>query len=310
MAVLERNEQLEGTYFDEPPAYDLNNVSVTDRKELLAEVRSTSSSGTDCITLATPHFTPSKTLLVNARGIRLISLPLPSRELEIPITTTDGQLVYTSRRARICSGNAVLHDANDQELLASEYLFGPGRDPKIHILGGPADKQATIVTKSKWTSRQQEFVLPDGLTFTWLYKRERDAYDSAVKGKEKKRTHLILVVREAPPVSDESAGKAGDKEEEEGGGKQQQQQKKEKSGKEFGRRVAELVRNDEARTPGSSSTRAGNGGELKIDSEYCDGIGLREDVIVASCLMMLKKEIDRRRAVQFAMMAGASSGGS
>lgn len=72
------------------------------------------------------------------------------------------------------------------------------------------------------------------------------------------------------------------------------------------KRVAELVRNDEARTPGTSATDAGNDGELKIDSTFCERIGLRVDVVVVSCLMMLKKEIDRRRAMQFMIIAGAA----
>jgi hypothetical protein len=37
---------------------------------------------------------------------------------------------------------------------------------------------------------------------------------------------------------------------------------------------------------------------------------LEEVVVVATCLVMLKKEIDRLRMVQFMVIAGAASGGA
>ncbi|KAF2032167.1 hypothetical protein EK21DRAFT_61569 [Setomelanomma holmii] len=59
-----------------------------------------------------------------------------------------------------------------------------------------------------------------------------------------------------------------------------------------GKRFAALIRNDETRTPGSKCCSAGNGGELVL-SEHADGKnGLAEEVVIAICLLMLKKEID------------------
>jgi hypothetical protein len=269
------------SYLDEPPAYDFKELSPTDRKDLIEEVSSLSSLATNVTSVSSSHFTPTKTLLVNARGIRMIRLPIPSGQLEIPITNTNGDLVYVSTREKRCSGNAILYDNSGKELLASEYQFGPGREPKIRHLGQGDGGERLIVTKGKWTSRRQDFVLPDGKTFTWRYIREADNFAS-IDGKEKKRSHLVLDVPDASPVIN----------------------KKSKKVKDNRIRVAELVRNDEARTPGTGPCDAGNGGQLEIDSAYCEGIGLRDDVIVASCLMMLKKEIDRRRAVQFMVLAG------
>ena len=67
------------------------------------------------------------------------------------------------------------------------------------------------------------------------------------------------------------------------------------------RRIAQLVRSSETRTSGTSRCTAGNGGELQIQEGELDSA-----VIVATCLMMLKKEIDRRRLIQFAIIGGAA----
>ncbi|KAH7377617.1 hypothetical protein BKA66DRAFT_152667 [Pyrenochaeta sp. MPI-SDFR-AT-0127] len=76
------------------------------------------------------------------------------------------------------------------------------------------------------------------------------------------------------------------------------------------KRLAALVRNDETRTSGSKSCSAGNGGELVLGEDVGGKDGVNEDLVIATCLLMLKKEIDRRRTVQFMMIAGAVSGGS
>jgi hypothetical protein len=73
------------------------------------------------------------------------------------------------------------------------------------------------------------------------------------------------------------------------------------------KRIATLVRNDETRTPGSKSCSAGNGGELVLGEGVDGNDGVSEDLVVATCLLMLKKEIDRRRTVQFMMIAGAGA---
>ncbi|CAI7619596.1 unnamed protein product [Penicillium crustosum] len=74
-----------------------------------------------------------------------------------------------------------------------------------------------------------------------------------------------------------------------------------------GPRIAQLVRGEDSRTPGTSRSSAGNGGELQIDEAALQSLELDEAVIVATCLMMLKKEIDRRRMIQLAIIAGAGS---
>jgi hypothetical protein len=74
-------------------------------------------------------------------------------------------------------------------------------------------------------------------------------------------------------------------------------------------RVAQLIRSEETRTPGTKASFAGNGGRLEMCLRSEEGGELiDEDTIVVTCLVMLKKEIDRLRGIQIAVMSGG--GGS
>lgn len=73
------------------------------------------------------------------------------------------------------------------------------------------------------------------------------------------------------------------------------------------KRIAVLVRNDKTRTPGSKSYSAGNGGELLLSEHLGSQDGINEDPVVATVLLMLMKEIDRRRTVQFIMITIAAT---
>jgi hypothetical protein len=73
------------------------------------------------------------------------------------------------------------------------------------------------------------------------------------------------------------------------------------------RRIAQLVRNEQTRPQGTSKTTAGNGGELVLDRNASDE--LDEALVVATCLLMLKKEIDRRRTLQTMVILSAVSSG-
>ncbi|PGH08137.1 hypothetical protein GX51_01290 [Blastomyces parvus] len=68
------------------------------------------------------------------------------------------------------------------------------------------------------------------------------------------------------------------------------------------KRVAHLLRNKGTRPPKTSRFTAGNGGELVIDRDASEEID--ETLIVATCLLMLKKEVDRRRALQACVIFG------
>ncbi|KLJ10773.1 hypothetical protein EMPG_13851 [Blastomyces silverae] len=73
------------------------------------------------------------------------------------------------------------------------------------------------------------------------------------------------------------------------------------------KRVAHLLRNERTRPPNTSRCTAGNGGELVIDRDASEAID--ESLIVATCLLMLKKEIDRRRALQACVIFGGAGAG-
>ncbi|KAH8726534.1 hypothetical protein GQ44DRAFT_705792 [Phaeosphaeriaceae sp. PMI808] len=72
-----------------------------------------------------------------------------------------------------------------------------------------------------------------------------------------------------------------------------------------GKKIAALVRNEATRTPGSKSCSAGNGGELVLSDDINGPNGISEELVVATALLMLKKEIDRRRTVQFMTITAA-----
>lgn len=109
-----------------------------------------------------------------------------------------------------------------------------------------------------------------------------------------------------------------------------------KDGKEVEERicVARLVRSDETRTPGSRSSSAGNGGVLEmclsppawshvgsggdgIDVDFKVGLNgnregeelIDEVTVLTTCLVMLKKEIDRLRGIQILVLSGGIGGG-
>ena len=74
--------------------------------------------------------------------------------------------------------------------------------------------------------------------------------------------------------------------------------------------VAQLVRGKDTRTPDTGSSTAGNGGRLEMCLQI-DGEGeeiLDEVTVVSTALVMLKREVDRRRALQIAMISAAVGG--
>lgn len=108
--------------------------------------------------------------------------------------------------------------------------------------------------------------------------------------------------------------------------------------------VGKFLRSKEYRSEGSSACSAGNGGRLVLDLSKLDvegwevGVGVGEEegegegegkwegeedkgkeekvdkdmmevMAVTTCLVMLKKEVDRRRAQQIMIMAGCVGGG-
>jgi len=214
-------------------------------------------------------FVPSRKLVIHSLGMPFMQFPTHSRQLEIEVKDlTTGRIAYSSRRERVRSGNAILSAPGRGALVQSLYRFGPGRNPKLVILG--TNEEVTV--KGKWPFREQHFKLGDCEIIAWKYARELVPGSPTVgrDGKKvKPRTQVICEV--------------GDK------------------------RVAMLVRNDDSRTPGTTKRHAGNGGHLLIDEPALKASGLGEELIVATCIMMLKKEMDRRRARHMAAFSAMAS---
>ena len=249
---------------------DIGMISEKEKEELKTSAASITSGTTAVSTVENPQFIAGKSLFISTRGIPVLRLPLPPSELEIGIYNADGSLAFQSTREKRWSGSCVLSDASRNNLVGTTYFWGPSRDPVLKLLGPSADPNAnTIKSVSKWTSRSQKFVMPDGRTFEWTYKRERLAGGN-------KATLLVLYRRDGSAKN--------------------------------GKRIAQLMRDEDTRSPGSSKCSAGNGGELVLSQDAAEAMD--EAVIVATCMLMLKKEIDRRRTVQMMMISAAISGGS
>jgi len=242
-------------------------------------ISSASSSGS-CLTLnddpdTSNTFRPGTVLTINAQGVGVIRFPVPSSELEIEILGPEGTPIYTSKRAKICSGNAILLHAELGEVVSTQYRFGPNREPVLRHLQGKSDPTAPAMTvKSRWCSRAMTFLEEKtGRAFTWSYVKRKNA--------EGKKINILILRQQA------EQGQSNDSD---------------------GKIVAQLLRGDGSRTPGTTKCRAGNGGQLLLDQDAIPV--LDEALIVATCLVMLKKEIDRRRLMQMVMLGAIVSGGS
>lgn len=248
---------------DEKPPIDIGTLSDQEKKELVASDAASILSGAT-INASDLSFRPAKSYHISAKGIPVLRLPIPSSELVTKVNNPDGSIAYQSTRERPNSGNCVLTNAEGHQLIATQYFFGPCRDPILMRLDTGAGEDNTVKTVSKWTSRTQKFLLHDGRTFEWGYKREK-----GFGGQDKKGTALVMTMN--------------------------------------GKRIAVLVRNEKTRTPGSKSCSAGNGGELLLGEDVGGKKGIGEELVIATVLLMLKKEVDRRRTVQFMIIASAAT---
>ncbi|KHO01980.1 uncharacterized protein MAM_00981 [Metarhizium album ARSEF 1941] len=241
--------------------------------------------------LATAGLRPTHTYQIEARGRPLVALPLAPRASAIDIVAvlpdgSLGPLAYRSLRRARCSGDSVLVRADDplareEPLCSTTYRFGPGRPPRIRLQGEVAHEEELEVTGGGLHTRAQNMRTHLG-TFQWRYasRRERRAAGAS----------SLLVMEEVSSAAP-ADGKTAERR----------------------RRVAQLVRSEELRTPGTTRATAGNGGRLVMDLTGWAGrkadARAMEVLVLSGCVVMLKKEVDRRRAAQFMVLAGAAGGG-
>lgn len=241
-----------------------------DSKDACASLASSSS--TVCASIDSPSsFYPSRTLKVNALGIRALRLPGPPRQKEIVITHPDGTEAYVSTRDKRWSGNCRLSRPETGSLIETEYFFGPNRDPVLRLLKSSSFLPEQVKVTGRWASRTMSFTLPKGIELEWKYAKKRQPDGTKVN---------LIILQTANDKDDEKET----------------------------RHIAQLVRDRGTRTPGTGKCTAGNGGELQIDDGALNAFELDEPIVVATCLIMLKREIDRRRMIQCAVIGGGAGG--
>ncbi|KAH8887231.1 hypothetical protein GQ53DRAFT_796425 [Thozetella sp. PMI_491] len=238
-------------------------------------------------------FAPTTQLQIHATGVTSCSSLSTQDPVPIPVFRVQPgshsfsfdsiASEYVSLRIKRGSNSCALirgSDPNGTPLNATVYRWGPGRAPRIRMF--PPHSSASVeeairaddiecdvveVRSRSIISRAQKVATPFG-TFQWRY-------GSRSERKEAFGANSLLVLEKIDITS---------------GGETEKSHP----------RVAQLVRNEEFRTPGTNKFMAGNGGRLMIDLRmWADEKGADaakvEAFIVASCICMLKKEVDRMR---------------
>ncbi|KAI0445597.1 hypothetical protein F4803DRAFT_139510 [Xylaria telfairii] len=299
-----------------PPYTEHASASPLDEDIELASISSSSSSAPSYVTSppsaagpsspSSPIFTPTKHLQIQSQGKTLISFPTPQRPDPIPIFTVnaDGSLerpLYLSVRPQARSGSCFLTHGDDEAqaaLTTTTYRFGPGRAPVV-VLGDPArdpaissetEGQSFEIPSRSLFSRGVLFAVPGLGTFEWRYasSKERAAFDA-----DSLLVCEVYVETTAGAKHDDD-GRSKKKIEEKGQGPL---------------RIAQLVRNETFRSPGTSRTSAGNGGRLMLDLAFFEEKRREraEWLVVTTAVTMLKREVDRRRVQQMAVIGAIAS---
>lgn len=257
-------------------ANDFNSEPPPEYKEAIGSHYPSSSSSSD-------GFIATSELQVQAIGYDA-NQALTGRTLEnISVYRVEsGDAEYISIRLKKNSNSCALVRTSDQRqtpLISTIYRIGPGRPPRMRILSynaGVSVEEAInnenvhgelIEVKSRsWVSREQVLDTSFG-RFVWRY-GTRDEHAAC-------NADSLLVMERMDRVSIPSGGKS-----------------------KKGTRVAQFIRNDQFRTPGSKKQSGGNGGRLMIDLRIWDNgenasAHHVEAFVVASCILMLKREADR-----------------
>jgi hypothetical protein len=245
-------------------------------QEPLSRTSSQSARSTHSTTPVVTSSNATKSLYIHAHGIPIIRIPGPSADVEIPITTSSSlssSHVYKSIRPHRWASSFVLHDHGGNTVAkvdGDRFSNFPLRTIVISLFGGKDEGEEEVKLKRKALMTRSCVFEYRGEEFEWRYGRQDEG--ARMNG------HTLLVL-----------------------GKKQ-------SGGGMKEKVAQLVRDDEVdREMEIKKTEAGRGGRLDFVGTY----GGREEVLVVmSCLVMLKKEIDRRRNAHPVPISQAFSGGA
>lgn len=234
-------------------------------------------------------FFPSVQMQIQSDGLHINNFG-HSNSGPIPVfrVSTDGSIStspeFVSIRPSPKSNSCTLVDAKQTALISTVYRWGPGRNPHLRVLpvGNALTPDQAVEGKFQggedWEvsgtrnplSRAKRMVTPYG-TFEWRY-------GSRSEKKEQYKATSLLVLDRVDGASKHRT------------------------------RVAQLVRNDEFRTPGTTRWNTnGNGGRLQMDAclwEHESKAAARDmqAFVVAGCICMLKKEVDRQRNNQVSLV--------
>jgi len=232
---------------------------------------------------ASDAFFATNQLEVHAIGYD-VDQALTGRTLEnISVSRVEsGEAEYISVRPQKNSNSCALvrtSDPRQTPIISTIYRFGPGRHPRMRIL--PYDASVSVeeaiedvnvrgelieVKSRSMISRAQVLDTSFG-KLQWRYGTGEE--------REGCNADSLLVMERIDRVLMPDGRKS-----------------------QSGTRVAQLVRNGQFRTPGTQKYSGGNGGRLMMDLRLWDddksaNVYDLEAFIVASCILMLKREADR-----------------
>jgi hypothetical protein len=260
------------------PCQDIELPPVEYEKESQEPLSRTSSQSARSTHSTTPVVTSSnatKSLYIHAHGIPIIRIPGPSSDVEIPITTSSSPSsthVYKSIRPHRWASSFVLHDhgGNIVAKVDGDRFSNFPLRTIGILLFGGKDEGEEEVKLNR------KALMTRSCVFEYRGDELEWRYGRQDEG-ARMNGHTLLVLEKKQL----------------GGGAKE--------------RVAQLVRDDEVdREMGIKKTEAGRGGRLDFVGTYAG----REVLVVMSCMVMLKKEIDRRRNAHPLPITPALSGGA
>ena len=203
-------------------------------------------------------FKPAKSLHIIAQELDSFS---DLSELQTKIETDDGTLEYISVRQNKSSNDRILVDQRGTERISTTYFSGPWRDPVLARLN-IAESGLTGDGHDAAQINSSSKWMSRSHTFTlpngqkYMWAYERE--QEFVR--EGKITSAIVLSHCDTPV-------------------------------------AALIRNKEMWSSGIASCTAENRGNLLLGQSVGDDVGLADEAfVIASCLVMLRLEVDRQRA--------------
>jgi len=258
---------------DLPPA-EYENES----QEPLSRTTSQSARSTHSTTPVVTSSNATKSLYIHAHGIPIIRIPGSSADIEIPITTSSlsPTHIYKSIRPHRWASSFVLHDHEGKTVAkvdgakvdGDRFSNFPLCTIGISLFGDKGEGEEEVKLKRKALMTRSCVFEHRGEEFEWRYGKQDEG--ARMNG------HTFLVPEKRRL----------------GGGMKE--------------RVAQLVRDEEVdREMRIKKTEAERGGRL----DFVGACGGREEVLVVmSCLIMLNKEIDRRRNAHPVPITPAFSG--